>query len=127
MRKTADPRRRVVWYLAPQVSHATDEILEIVTDECVHEGNRVSSEKMGSSHVWEIIEEWYPNVYCLPGDTEISNAISTVVASTGEQKEERKPKKVSKLPKWVLEKIWEIIKKYPNESGSSIEMRLAPK
>jgi hypothetical protein len=108
-------------------SYITDEIEQLVTD-CVRRGNEVSSEKVGAAQVREFLEEQFPGIYCLPGDTELSKVITNVVKREKEAKKKKPKKKTdlsTKLPDEVLERIRELMDAHPNETGMKIEQRLS--
>jgi hypothetical protein len=108
-------------------SYVNDAIEELVT-KVVRRGNEVSSEKVGAAQVGELLEEEFPGMYCLPGDTELSKVISNVVKREKEVKKKKSKKNKdssTKLPDAVLAEIRKLMAAHPSETGMKIEKRLS--
>jgi hypothetical protein len=106
-------------------TYTSPEIVKIVAD-VVRAGNDINSERKGQSQVSELIQEKYPGMYCVPGDTENSKTIASEVerqrkAKGGNAAARREPK----LPKEITDKLRELMKEHPSETGSPIEKRLS--
>ena len=100
-------------------SYVNDAIEHIVM-EYVRRGN-VSYEKVGAAQVREVLDEKFPGMCCLPGDTELSKVISNFVKREKEAKKKSKKKNSSiKLPDEVLAKICELMDAHPSKTGMKI-------
>jgi hypothetical protein len=105
------------------VSYNTDEYrkeIQIMFDE----GANNSSKKMGPAEMLERLEEMFPGLYRYPGEIEISRAVSAMFEKQKKGKK-KETEKAEKFPKAVVEKIREIMAKYPGQTGKVVEPKVS--
>lgn len=101
-------------------SYITDTIKEII-QELFEKGATNSSEKMGPAQMREVIEDRIPGDYCIPGETALAKAISSMFQKQKKGSSDNSKKKKKKISPDIEEKIRYYMALHPFSTGKPIE------